>query len=131
MDSMSMWVRCGWITSSMGSYMVMTRGMPTGPHVDFGSKSMPTLALAMLASWIARYSGVSGGCCPSPAGLDGSHTPGGLPRFHEPVQVGYLLASRALTLAGGNAMARAIAAAPNKNTKRMHSSLGAFLSPRL
>src|SRR5262245_38939298 len=96
-DSMSMWVMCGWMTSSIGSYMVMIRGMPTGPHVDLGSKSIPTLALPILASWIAWYSGLSGGCCPSPDGLDGSHTPGGLPRFQRPDQLGYFLISCALT----------------------------------
>jgi len=99
MDSISMYVTFGLITISMGSYIIITRGMPTGPQVPLMSNWIPAFPLARFASNTAWYSGVSGACCPSPPGLLGSHVPTGLPRFHKPSQSGYFFASSAMATA--------------------------------
>src|SRR5450432_1157520 len=83
----------GLMMNSIGWFMFITRGMPTGPQVNLGSNTSPALSLAMLASYTAWYSGVSGACCPRPGGLVGSQDPSGLPRSHMPSKAGYFLAS--------------------------------------
>ena len=50
MDSISMYVTFGLITISIGSYIIITRGIPTGPQVPLMSNSTPALPLARFAS---------------------------------------------------------------------------------
>ena len=92
-----MWVTFGLTMISIGSYMIIMRGMPTGPQMFLMSNITPARPLARLSSNTFWYSAVSGGCWPRPPGLVGSHTPTGLPRFHKPSQSGYFLASSART----------------------------------
>src|SRR5262249_9504012 len=79
--------------NSIGKMTLISRGMPTGKQEYRASlPAPPTAWAARLASTVARYSGVSGACCPRPMGLVGSHC---MPpvRSHWPDQSGYLVSS--------------------------------------
>src|SRR5262252_4709641 len=77
------------------------RGIPPGRQRAFGLYSCePAASLAILASQIALYSGVSGGAWPRPPGFDGSYWPPPT-RTHWPFQSGYLLSPCALLIAAG------------------------------
>ena len=49
-DSISMYVTFGLITISIGSYIIITRGIPTGPQVPLMSNTTPALPLARFDS---------------------------------------------------------------------------------
>jgi hypothetical protein len=90
----------------------MIRGMPLLTQVMWVSVPWPPAAWsARLASKIAWYYGVNGGCCAAPGGLVGSHwVRSPLGRVHRPDQSGYLVSSNAEAPAMVNARAAATAA---------------------
>jgi hypothetical protein len=67
--------------------------------------------LARFCSYTFWYSAVSGASWPGPLGLLGSHTPGGLPRFHSVFQSGYFFVSSALAAIAIESTDSAIASA--------------------
>src|SRR5262245_603677 len=82
-------------------------GIPPGRQRACGLYSCePAASLAILASHIALYSGVSGGAWPRPPGFDGSYWPPPM-RTHWPFQSGYLLSLCALLIAAGRHSASA------------------------
>src|SRR6266700_2619066 len=89
--------------------------MPAGRQLTCGLYSWPPAAvIARLPSNMAWYSGVSGACCLSPAGLVGSHwaTPG---RTQVPPICGYFASSRACAPVAAMPSTAASAIAPSEH----------------